>query len=175
MTALPAPRTRTVTRRLAGWIGPAIVIVSLLGALAFLRPGQPSAPFRYVTVSGHSMDPTLHTGDLAVMSRASRYRVGDIVAYRVPAGEPGAGVLVIHRIVGGNARRGFLLKGDNKSDLDPWKPRPGDIVGKLEIHIPKVGLAAALMRTPLAFALLAGLVTFGIAVGRGGSRRRRTV
>src|SRR5579875_1905124 len=54
----------------------------------------------WVLVSGTSMLPRLHTGDLVLVERRSSYHVGEVVAYRIRKGEIGAGHVVIHRIVG---------------------------------------------------------------------------
>src|SRR6266566_1475858 len=56
----------------------------------------------------------------ALGGRAS-YRPGDIVAYRVPAGDPASGARVIHRILRGSPAAGYVVQGDNKSQPDPWR------------------------------------------------------
>jgi signal peptidase len=109
----------------------------------------------YVMVSGISMKPTYQSGDLVLTRARSEYRVGDIVAYHVPAGQIGAGVLVIHRITGGTARDGYILQGDNNPRPDDWHPKPGDIVGRASVHLPYAGKLLALLRDPLPLASLA--------------------
>src|SRR5947208_4675826 len=76
----------------------------------------------WVLVSGTSMLPHLHTGDLVLVERQSSYRIGEVVAYRVPNGEVGAGHVVIHRIVGGNGKTGWTMQGDNRTAADLWHP-----------------------------------------------------
>ena len=98
--------------------------------IMFLRPVSLGGPADYVIVSGHSMEPTFHTGDVVFAFEQHSYRRGEIVVYRVPAGEPAAGDRVIHRIVGGSADKGFVMKGDNKTGVDPWRPKAGDVVGE---------------------------------------------
>lgn len=53
----------------------------------------------YVQVSGHSMDPTYHTGAVVMVRHAASCARGEVIAYRIPAGEVGTGLLVIHWIV----------------------------------------------------------------------------
>ena len=63
------------------------------------RPGPfLGGPASYVIVSGHSMEPTLYTGDLVVVHQRDEYSVGDMVAFEIEGGSQ-----VIHRIVGGSA------------------------------------------------------------------------
>ena len=154
-----------------------VVLVAATLALAvawavFLRPPFLGGPAAYVIVSGKSMEPTLEDGDFVLARRQSSYRVGDIVAYRVPKGDPGAGAMVIHRIVGGSARTGYVTKGDNREGRDTWRPKPGDVVGSVSLTIPRAGVLLALLRTPVAIAALAGLAAF-LFVSAG--RRREPV
>jgi signal peptidase I len=118
-----------------------------------------------VIVSGESMEPALEAGDLVVTVRRRGYDVGDVIAYRIPDGEPGAGVLVIHRIVGGSAGAGYITQGDNREGRDPWRPRPHDVVGTEAVSVPRVGLGLAHVRTPLGLAALAGVVAGLLVLG----------
>jgi signal peptidase I len=146
----------------------AVVVALVVGFLVFARAGFVSTPVSYVIVSGHSMEPTFHTGDVALLVRSGRYRKGEVIGYEVPKGGPGAGLVIIHRIVGGNARAGFIVRGDNKQFADPWRPRPHDILGAERLLVPKVGLATRYVRSRAGLAALAGLITIVIALGGGG-------
>jgi signal peptidase I len=133
-----------------------------------------------VMVSGISMEPTLHNGDLVIAHRRESYRVGDTVVYRVPKGDTGAGSMIIHRIVGGSALSGWNVRGDNKEIPDLWHPKSSDIAGSLWVSVPGAGrlLAYALSPFPLAMistfiALLIGLP--GAAVDAVESRSRRRI
>jgi signal peptidase len=138
--------------------------------VVFLRPVSLGGPADYVIVSGHSMEPMFKTGDVVVALRQHAYHHGEVVVYRVPAGEPAAGDRVIHRIIGGSAATGFVMKGDNKDGVDPWRPKPEDIIGKERLRIPNAGDGLLFLRTPLGVALLAGLTTLLVALA--GSARR---
>jgi len=120
-----------------------------LGWALWLRPQFLGGPAAYVIVSGRSMEPLLHTGDLVITQRQTSYDVGEVVAYRVNQ------QLVIHRIVGGSAIEGFKTRGDNKQSTDPWTPTARDVVGKLWIHLPGAGKILGNLRQPLVFAALA--------------------
>lgn len=149
------------------------VLALVVGFLIVGRAGFVGSPVSYVVVTGHSMEPTFWTGDVALLVRAGSYREGDVIGYEIPKGGPGAGLIIIHRIVGGNARDGYVMKGDNKPSPDPWRPRPADVVGRERLLVPKLGLLVRYVRTPLGFAALAGLMTLTIALGGAGHERRR--
>jgi signal peptidase I len=121
---LSRPSRRTVQR-----VASFTVLAAIVGCALLVWPGFLHGGTAYVIVSGNSMEPTLHGGDLVLTVRRSSYDVGDVVAYRIPEGQPGAGVLVIHRIVGGSASSGYIMQGDNRAGRDPWRPRPRDVVG----------------------------------------------
>jgi signal peptidase len=136
-----------------------------------LRPVALGGPASYVIVSGISMEPHLHTGDLVIVQKSDQYHVGDLVAYKVPQGQPLAGNLVIHRIIGGDATAGFVVKGDNNNGPDPWHPRAADIVGKSWAAFPGSGRLLLIARQPLVLAALlgglAGLWVFTSGSGKG--------
>ena len=121
-----------------------------------LRPQALGGPAMFVAVRGSSMLPTYEHGDLIVVQSAPAYKVGDVVAYRVPAGEVGSGRVVIHRIVGGDATTGFTLQGDNNSAPDPWHPRQADMVGIATFRMSNAGRLLVLVQQP---AILAGLAS----------------
>ncbi len=75
-----------------------VVLGIALGWFLWFRPSTLGGPAHYVMVSGESMEPTLHGGDLLLVRRQGGYSPGDIVAYRVPEGEPAEGRIVVHRI-----------------------------------------------------------------------------
>ena len=121
----------------------------------------------WVLVSGTSMLPHLHTGDLVLVERRSSYHVGEVVAYRIPKGQVGAGHVVIHRIVGGNARAGWKLQGDNRTAPDLWYPTNHEVVGAKLLRVPNAWLVLRFLHTPLFLGLLAGLgAFFWLALGR---------
>jgi signal peptidase I len=158
-------RTGRIVAKMVG----AVVLAALLATAVFLlwplATGQPS---RVIIVSGHSMDPTFHTGDMIIVLPSDHYERGQVTPYRVPKGEPGAGGLVIHRIVGGNATEGFVMKGDNNPAPDIWTPKPSDIVGHQALLIPRIGLYMAWLRQPAVLAaLVAGLITTFVMMGPG--------
>jgi signal peptidase len=133
-----------------------VVGVALVVAWAItLRPTSLGGPATYIVVRGDSMLPDFHTGDLLVLYEASSYEPGDVVGYRVPDGEVGAGHVVVHRIVGGDTRSGFTVEGDNNPAPDPWLPRAGDVAGKVWVQIPGLGRIISFVHQPAAAGALA--------------------
>jgi signal peptidase len=147
-----SPVDDRVVRRLTGVAG----LLVVLGVLALCWPARLGGSASYVMVSGDSMEPTMHSGDIAVLWRQPSYRPGDIVAFRVPEGEVGAGHVVIHRVIAGDGR-GYVLRGDNKRHPDPWRPGRGDILGRRVLLVPRAGQAVLAVANPLTLGFMAGL------------------
>lgn len=143
-----------MSRSLPRWLGWLLLVAAAAAWVLVLRPTSLGGPATYIVIRGDSMDPTYATGDLVILERADSYGPGDIVAYRVPAGELGAGLAVVHRIVSGTAESGFTLQGDNNPAPDPWSPRGGDVVGRSVAWLPGVGRVVAALRQPAVLAAL---------------------
>jgi len=131
-----------------------------------LRPQAIGGPAVFVAVRGSSMLPTYENGDLVVVGWADHYSVGDVVAYRVPAGEVGEGKVVLHRIVDGDAVHGFILEGDNNSAPDPWMPRQADMVGVASLRLAHAGSVINLVRQPVILAGLAAAIMVTLILAR---------
>jgi signal peptidase len=145
--------------------------LALVAALLwFCLPQSLGGRAGWVLVSGTSMLPHLHTGDLVLVEHRSGYHVGEVVAYSVPKGQVGAGHVVIHRIVGGNGRAGWTMKGDNRTASDLWHPTNRDVIGAELLRIPDAWLVLRFLHTPLLLGLLAGCGAFFL-IALSGSRR----
>lgn len=144
--------------------------------LLWFRPPSLGGNASFVGVDGTSMMPTMHYGDLALVEQKASYNVGDIIAYRIAAGAPGAGQNIIHRIVGGNGRIGFVTKGDHNSYRDTfWHPTTSQVIGRVWFVIPGGMRWIVDLRTPVGFSLFVGLASFALFVWpshRGAQRRR---
>jgi signal peptidase I len=155
----------------------ALLAVGLfLAWLLFLRPAFLGGPISFVRVSGVSMEPSLRQGDLAVVRKQGGYSPGDVIAFRVPDGEPGDGGIVIHRIVAGRAEDGFIMQGDNNKGADRWRPTEEDVVGKMWFSVPGAGRFLATLQSPMLLAGLAsGLAVFLVLSGDTKEKRVRKV
>ena len=124
----------------------------LLAVAAFvLWPQRWGGAMTYVITSGTSMQPAFVAGDLAVLRTAGDYRVGDIAAYQ----SAGLKRIVMHRITK-ETPAGYTLKGDNNDFLDPETVTEQQMLGKLVVRVPKVGLAVGILLKPVNLILLLG-------------------
>lgn len=142
-----------------------------LAGMAWLAiaPTQLGGSVTYVIVDGNSMEPRFRFGDLVLVRTESAYGEGDAVVYR----NAEMGRYVFHRIVGAELDR-FILKGDHNEWLDSYRPVQDEIVGKLWVHIPKLGKVIERVRLPinmaLTVALLGGVLMSGMIVKPGKNR-----
>lgn len=146
-------------------------ILLLMAWMAF-TPAQFGGRAVYLIISGVSMEPTLYTGDLVILHRTEDYEIGDIAAYYHPVADG----IIIHRIIGFEAGR-YVLLGDNKPDLDPYRPTPAEMVGRYWFHLPGVGhfisrlKSLGMLSPPVVIAFLAILLMPSLIVGR--NRRQK--
>lgn len=131
----------------------------LVGVCSLIWPSSLGGDVDFVLVSGESMEPGLHTGDLVIVRDTDDYEDGDAVAFRVPEGEVGAGSVVIHRIIGGD-EDGWHTQGDNRELADPWTPTEADVVGEQWAMVPRLGTFFARVRNPMPLGILAAAITF---------------
>lgn len=156
------------------WTRVALSAIALVAAGVFwinFAPTRLGGDSIYVVTSGISMEPRFHTGDLAVLRPAGSYQIGEIVGYKSPR----IGI-VLHRIIG-EKRGQFLMKGDNNNFVDEYHPAPSDVVGRLWLHVPKVGRLINSQRTrdttlAVAIAAVGGIVVVPTARER---RLRRKI
>lgn len=142
----------------------AAVLVFAVWFLA-LRPQILGGPAGWILVAGESMEPSIPAGTLVVVMRQSEYRIGEVVAYRVPDADPGAGDNVIHRIVGGTAEAGFVMRGDNTNGPDIWRPRPADVVGAAWLVVRGAAPTLLFLRSPIVAASFATSVATYLVLG----------
>jgi signal peptidase I len=134
------------------WLPLALVSVAMW-------PTSLGGTIAYVAVSGDSMLPSLHPGNLVVTRAQGSYQVGDVIVYAVPRGDFAQGCKVVHRIVGGDAATGFTMRGDHNSFVDPWKPRPNDVLGRVVLDIPLAGAWGMELVRPVNLGILCGSLT----------------
>lgn len=138
----------------------------LLGWFVLLRPASLGGAAGYVMVTGVSMEPTIHDGDFVLTRAHERYDIGDIVAF--DTGKK----IVIHRIIGGSAKAGFVTQGDNNDTQDSWRPTTEDVLGERWLRIPGLGAKVQQLRgSPAALGGLVGVLFALAALGPARPRR----
>jgi signal peptidase I len=144
-------RASLLTKIAAGGLG----LLLLAAGWFFLAPRQLGGAASYAAISGVSMEPRLHAGELAILRERSSYHVGDVVGYR----NAQLHRIVLHRIVRQNGDR-YVFKGDNNDFLDPGVARQSDMVGELWVAVPGLGHVLRLVRTPWLAGLVIALAAF---------------
>jgi signal peptidase I len=151
----------------------AFLIVIVITAWLVFAPLQLGGQAAYVIVTGNSMEPVFHLGDLVVVHPALNYMVGDIVVYRSAELKK----FVFHRIIGKNLDH-FILQGDNNTWTDSFQPTREEMVGKLWIHIPEAGKVVQWLRLPINMALMAGaaggILMTALLMGRSRYRTKKS-
>lgn len=151
----------TSGNRVRSWLSVGLTVTCVAAWVVLFRPPVLGGTASFVGVEGISMTGTFSNGSLAVVEKKSSYQVGNIIAYRIPAGDPGAGDDIIHRIVGGNGTTGFVTKGDHNSYTDQfWHPKTADVIGRVWFVIPGGANWLAKLRQPVPLALLVAAVSF---------------
>lgn len=164
------PRLREMLRLM----GSGAFFAALLIWAIWLRPQILGGSTGFVLISGQSMEPGIRHGDLVVVRTEREYAIGDVIAYRIPEGDAGAGAVVIHRVTGGSAAEGFVTQGDNRELADQWRPRPRDVVGSLWLHVPAAGKVLGALARPIVLASGAALFAFlAVALSPPAPRPRR--
>ena len=140
-------RARRRTRR--HWLELLAILVAVLTWYVTLAPSALAGPVTYAVVSGHSMEPSLYTGDLVLVRKQADYQVGDTVLTNVMGG------FVIHKIVwiSGSSVR---TQGVNNDFVDTWTLPRSAILGKQFFVFKQFGTYMIALRTnPLLFGLFA--------------------
>ena len=88
-----------------------------------------------------SMAPTINPGDIVLLAKPTQLvpHVGSIVAYTARRFDGAPVGIFTHRIIGGDAASGFIVKGDNNPTPDVQHPRIPDISGVQFFTIPFLG------------------------------------
>jgi signal peptidase I len=159
-----ARRSRGSLGRLAATGLTAAAAVALWLVIA---PAGLGGQFNYAVVTGVSMEPLLHHGDLVLLRPRGGYTVGEVVAYH----NAELGRVVLHRIVGRSGPY-YIFKGDNNSYVDPDRPTRSQLIGQLWLTVPLAGGVLNWLHTPRDAALTAGIAALLVLGGAVTVRRR---
>jgi signal peptidase I len=89
-----------------------------------------------------SMEPAISAGDIILTTPPTRLapKQGDVVAYVAKRFDGSPVGVFSHRIIGGDANSGFIVKGDANPSPDVQRPKVPDIEGVVVYVIPFLGL-----------------------------------
>lgn len=88
-----------------------------------------------------SMVPAINPGDIVLSLNPERLppKVGDVATYTARRFDGSEVASFTHRIISGDAKNGFVMKGDNNPAPDTQKPGLTDITGVVFYTIPFIG------------------------------------
>jgi signal peptidase I len=88
-----------------------------------------------------SMSPAIKAGDMIITLPVKYHepKKGEVVAYTARRFNGDAVAVFSHRIIGGDAKDGFIVKGDSNKSPDVQKPKLNDITGTVIFIIPYIG------------------------------------
>ncbi len=112
--------------------------------------------YRSLTVLSGSMEPTLHTGDVVVVSEISPLdaKIGDVVSFRDPAD---SSRLITHRVRSiqrSSTYVEFVSKGDANTSVEHWKVTQDATIGLVHYRVWRIGYALFYIRGPFGRLLL---------------------
>ena len=118
-----------------------------------LAPPELGGGTRYAMVVGKSMLPTLRSGDLVLLRTSPAYQVGDIVGFS----DPEIHAVIVHRIIS-SANGQYITQGDNNPTPDAYSSTYQDVLGKVWFRAPAMGNMVVILKKPLVFTLVVGLL-----------------
>lgn len=137
-----------------------VALILLSAYFVLVASSGVSSPF--VIVSGSSMEPTYHAGDLLLVQSVVPASVseGDIVVFHTPRMGISAGLpaRIAHRVVGiqpVDGMLGYLTRGDN-SDRDSFVVPSNLLIGTVQTNLGPIGKLLALI-TNVKLLLIIGL------------------
>jgi signal peptidase I len=123
-------------KQLVKWLG-YLSTVTLLCFSALSFSGIAKAR---IVLTG-SMAPAIKPGDV-IITTIPKYHfpvVGDVLTYTARRFNGAPVAVISHRIIGGDAATGFLVKGDQNKTPDIQKPKISDVLGVVIVVIPFIG------------------------------------
>ncbi|MEQ1873241.1 MAG: signal peptidase I [Ilumatobacteraceae bacterium] len=124
----------------------------------FLWPSSLGGSSRFIKVQGYSMEPTYQTGDLVMVDTDATPEIGDIIVFAIPDNEPGAGNLVVHRLIGEREDGTLITQGDNTESPDSFGTKRSDIIGSPRLAIPQGGRVLGMMSSPVGLSAASGML-----------------
>lgn len=138
------------------------LIALILLACYFVAVASTNVTSPFVIVSGSSMEPTYHAGDLLLIESAipSSIAEGDVVVFHTPRKGLSSGLpsRIAHRVIGiqpVDGKLGYLTRGDN-SDKDNFVVSSDLLIGTVRSNLGPIGKLISLI-TNVRLLLIIGL------------------
>lgn len=124
------------------------LVLAVLGGLLLTSLVPDAFGWHTTVVMSGSMAPAVQPGDMIIAAPlhaadASRLAKGTVLLVADPT-HPGS--LLLHRLVGWDARGRIITKGDASKSADSTHLRPEALVGQARLRIPKIGLPVLWVR-----------------------------
>jgi len=89
----------------------------------------------------NSMLPSITAGDIVLLANPDRLppEIGSVVSYTAKRFDGSPVGVFTHRIIGGDAEEGFIVKGDSNPNPDNQRPKGEDISGVVFLVVPFLG------------------------------------
>ena len=131
--------------------------------------------WRVDSVISGSMEPKIGKGSFVLTrpGEAAEIDIGDVIVFRhtVP-GEQMEQKLIIHRVIDTGDGTWFQTKGDANEKPDAFIVPAHDVIGQVCLHLPYLGRALQLARTPFGIAVLVSCIGLLIVSDVIGIRRQ---
>lgn len=142
--------------RVISWLFGTVIVLAASGFVGIMVVFGTSMPF--TATVGHSMNPLLFEGDLAVVRSIEpiKIKTGDVVRINITAANQkqfGLPATILHRVVSvRNSDIGlmFTTKGDNNPLNDTFETRADNVTGIMINHYPRLGYALLMAQSPTA-------------------------
>ncbi|MEO0024094.1 MAG: hypothetical protein RL196_535 [Actinomycetota bacterium] len=163
-----AKKKSTLVGRVISWVLGLFVLSLALGFVVLMVVLGTATPF--TATVGHSMNPVLYQGDLAVVKsiEPAKIKTGDVVRLNITAASQkqfGLPNTILHRVVSvRNSEIGlmFTTKGDNNPMNDSFETRADNITGIMIDHYAGLGFILLMAQSPSA--PLLGQVALGLII-----------
>ena len=143
-------RYADITRALGYILSTILISFSALSVTGYVKAR--------VVLTG-SMAPAIKSGDIVILipTKHKEPKINDVVAYTGRRFDSSSVGVFTHRIIDGDATKGFIVKGDANPSPDVQKPTLADVSGIVIFTIPFIGNfltpKALLILVPLIFGL----------------------
>ena len=142
--------------------GVLIVFLGFLAAFTLLTHAEQKNGIRVINLRTSSMSPKIPIASVVVTKPAQNYKVGDIITYQEKDAETGTvfSRTLTHRIIDIKKKDediSFITKGDANEHPDPYEVKAEDILGKVFLVLPVLGILLILVQKPLGFLILIAL------------------